>query len=270
MQKQSFFGHYLEIPLEEDPFHFFFYTQRYNSHRNMHYHNGVEIGLCTKGEGIFFLENRLFPFAKGDVSVVLKGQRHIAQSTNQNPSEWYFLTIDPVALGLDFPETLSQTIFSSRTITDLMELICAELKEHHPQREEMTLLLLQALCVWLKREDAGDSDLSKVDAVRAEMVLPALSYISRYYMEDITVDELAERCLVSTTHFRRIFKQCTGKSPMEYLCEVRLKMAAVLLRSSRDSVARIASQSGFCTISSFNRKFKEYYGVAPRIWRQNV
>jgi len=63
MQKQSFFGHYLEIPLEEDPFHFFFYTQRYNSQRNMHYHNGVEIGLCTKGEGIFFLENRLFPFA---------------------------------------------------------------------------------------------------------------------------------------------------------------------------------------------------------------
>ncbi len=269
MQKQSFFGQYVEIPLKEDPFYFFSYTQRYKTQRDMHYHNGVEIGLCTKGEGIFFLEDRLFPFAKGDVSVVLPGQRHIAQSPDQKPSEWCFLTVDPKALGLDFPETLSCPVVSSRPITDLARLLCAELKEHHPQREEMTLLLLQVLCVWLRREDREES-WPKTDSGHAEMILPALSYISQHYMEDITVDELAERCLVSTTHFRRLFKRCTGKSPMTYLCEVRLKMAGVLLRSGRDSVAQIADQSGFRTLSSFNRKFREYYGVAPRTWRQNL
>lgn len=269
MQKQPFFGQYIEIPLTEDPLYFFPYTQRYKTKRNMHYHNGLEIGLCLRGEGVFFVEDRLFPFGKGDVSVVLPGERHIAQSPDQNPSEWYFLTIDPQALGLVFPEHLARPVLSARGVTYLMRMLCAELENRRKDTPELAVVLLQALCIWLRRDNENADD-EPVDDRAAEAILPALSYISQHYMEDITVDQLSEMCFLSTTYFRRVFKRCTRLSPMAYLCQVRLKMAAVLLRSSGAPVSEIIDKTGFRTASSFNRKFREYYHMSPREWRQSL
>ena len=89
-------------------------------------------------------------------------------------------------------------------------------------------------------------------------------------MEDITVDQLSEMCFLSTTYFRRVFKRCTRLSPMAYLCQVRLKMAAVMLRSSNAPISEIVEKTGFRTASSFNRKFREYYNMSPREWRQSL
>ena len=269
MQKQSFFGRYIEIPLSSEPLYFFPYTQRYNTKRDMHYHNGVEIGLCLKGEGIFFVEDRLFPFGKGDVSIVLAGERHIAQSPDHNPSEWYFLTIDPQALGLDFPEFIVRPVLSARGMTYTMRMLCAELENRRWDSEELCVLLLKALCVWLRRDNEADQP-EEADSVSTEAILPALSYISQHYMEDITVGQLAETCFLSTTYFRRVFKRCMRVAPMTYLYEVRLKMAAVLLRSSNAPIADIVAKTGFRTASSFNRKFREYYHMSPREWRQSL
>ena len=270
MQKQSFFGRYIEIPLSSEPFYFFPYTQRYKTKRDMHYHNGVEIGLCLKGEGIFFLEDRLFHFGKGDVSIVLPGERHIAQSPDHNPSEWYFLTIDPQALGLEFPEYIARPVMSARGVTYTMRLLCAELENRRFDTEELVVIWLRALCVWIRRDNEATTIPSETESGSAEAILPALSYISQHYMEDITVEQLAKICFLSTTYFRRVFKRDIRVSPMTYLCEVRLKMAAVLLRSTSAPIADIVAKTGFRTASSFNRKFREYYHMSPREWRQSL
>ena len=268
MQNRSSFGRYIPIPLQEEPLYFFPYTQRHKTRRDMHYHNGLEIGLCRKGAGVFFVEDRLFPFGKGDVSIVLPGERHIAQSPDLDPSEWYFLTVDPTALGLEFPSYLERPVLAARGVTYTVRLICAELENRREDSAELVVTLLRALCIWLRRDN--ERQLPMEPAGNAEAILPALSYISQHYMEEMTVDQLAERCFLSTTYFRRLFKQCTHLSPLAYLVQVRLKMAAVLLRSSRLPVTEVMEKTGFRTASSFNRQFREAYHMTPREWRQSL
>lgn len=60
----------------------------------MHYHNCMEIGLCYKGSGVFFVGNQIIPFSKGDVSIIFKNQAHIAKSNSSDPSLWHFVMID--------------------------------------------------------------------------------------------------------------------------------------------------------------------------------
>ena len=132
------------------------------------------------------------------------------------------------------------------------------------------MILLKALCVWLRRDNEGTTVSVETDSGNTEAILPALSYISQYYMEDVTVDQLAEICFLSTTYFRRVFKRCTRVSPMTYLCEVRLKMATILLRSTSMPISEVVIKTGFRTASSFNRKFREYYNMSPREWRQSL
>ena len=268
MQKRALFGRYIDIPLKEEPLYFFPYTQRYRTKGDMHYHNGVGLGLCIGGEGVFFLEDRLFHFCKGSVSVVLTGERHVAQSPNHNPSEWYFLTIDPEALGLPFPDYMANPILSDKNITDLMQLICRELDRRQEDSADYVIFLLRSLCVLFHRSNAGSEPVTESE--NSEAILPALSYMAQHYMDEITVEQLAKECFLSVPYFRRVFKRCTRTSPMSYLAEVRLKMAAVLLRTTDDPISEIALNVGFITLSAFNRKFHDYYGMPPREWRKSL
>ena len=266
MQNQSRFGRFIEIPLDTEPLYFFPYEQRYRTMRHMHYHNGVEVGLCRKGEGAFFAGDKVYHFGQGDVSVVPAGVPHIAQSPDQSPSEWYFLTFDPQTLDISFPGSLSRHILSDHGITRLMQVICDELTDRREGADEMAVLLLRALGIRLAREASAQQEPARCAQLQA--LLPALSHISQHYAQEITIPQLSAMCYLSVSHFRRLFKSCTGLSPIAYLCYVRLKMAAILLRSTDRPIADIAMETGFETLSSFNRNFHEYYHMPPRTWRK--
>ena len=55
-------------------------------------------------------------------------------------------------------------------------------------------------------------------------IAPAVAYIAENYMEEISVEKLSYLCHVSTSHFRRLFKQVLGWSPLDYIQIVRITM----------------------------------------------
>jgi AraC family transcriptional activator of mtrCDE len=79
---------------------------------------------------------------------------------------------------------------------------------------------------------------------------------------------LATRCRLSVTHFRRRFLQATGRTPLAYLIELRIRIAMGLLAGTQRPVLEIADEIGFPTLSSFNRHFRRLTGAAPRVWRR--
>ena len=89
------------------------------------------------------------------------------------------------------------------------------------------------------------------------------------YATPLTVEQMAESCGCSTSHFMRWFKQMTGSTFTAYLNERRLAVAAERLRQSSDSILFIAGEVGFENLSNFNRQFKARYGVTPREYRRS-
>jgi AraC-like DNA-binding protein len=81
-------------------------------------------------------------------------------------------------------------------------------------------------------------------------------YIEHHYMEDITLDSVASQIGFSKFHFSRLFRQFTDTSFYDYLCARRIKAAETLLLDPNLPITEIALLSGFASISTFNRVFK--------------
>ncbi len=92
-------------------------------------------------------------------------------------------------------------------------------------------------------------------------------YILTHYKEDIKLDSLASLAGMVPSAFSRFFKQKTGRTPVDYLTDIRLGNAARMLVDTTTSISEICYECGFNNLSNFNRTFKARRGYTPRDFR---
>lgn len=93
---------------------------------------------------------------------------------------------------------------------------------------------------------------------------PAIYSLQTDTGQNYKVDYYAALCNMGEGNFRRLFRQCTGKSPIEYRNEIRLRNARRLLRSGAYNVSEAAEATGFTNHSFFIRLYKKKYGHTPK------
>jgi len=98
----------------------------------------------------------------------------------------------------------------------------------------------------------------------------AVDHINLHYIENFSVEQLADMCYMSQSHLHRLFKQELNESPIEYRNRLRVKKACALLGDRECSINEIASMLGFESIYYFSRAFKNYMGVSPTEYRKTV
>lgn len=91
----------------------------------------------------------------------------------------------------------------------------------------------------------------------------AVKYIRGNYSENITTKMLAGMVHMSEGHFCRIFKEVTGKTAKEYLNDIRISKAEMLLYETEMTVSEAAFCCGFSDANYFARIFKKYKGRTP-------
>lgn len=94
-----------------------------------------------------------------------------------------------------------------------------------------------------------------------------MDYIDNHYMDDLTLESIAEQSGFSKFHFSRLFKLYTNFTFCNYLTYRRIKVAESLLIQPDLSITEIALQSGFPSISTFNRIFKQEKDCTPSEYR---
>jgi AraC-like DNA-binding protein len=95
----------------------------------------------------------------------------------------------------------------------------------------------------------------------------AITIMSENLGEEISVAAVSRRVRLSPTRLRQLFNREIGKPPLQFLRELRLEHAALLLKSTFLSVKEIAFISGSKDVNAFIRGFKIRYGVTPRVFR---
>jgi AraC-like DNA-binding protein len=93
-------------------------------------------------------------------------------------------------------------------------------------------------------------------------------YIDKNYTEDISLDTVADVAGFSKFHFSRLFKQFTDTSFYDYLNLRRIKSAENLLLDPSLPITEVALQSGFSSISTFNRVFKAFKKCTPSEFKE--
>lgn len=95
-----------------------------------------------------------------------------------------------------------------------------------------------------------------------------IDYLHANYARKVTVGEMAGVMALSPSHFSRLFKRETGKTPLEYLIQIRLKQASKLLRAGDKSLTRVAMECGFSSLSHFSTCFFQRYNATPSEYRK--
>lgn len=103
-----------------------------------------------------------------------------------------------------------------------------------------------------------------------ERITVMLDYIHGHYMENVSLEDIAETAHVGKREALRCFHRTIGEAPMRYLMKYRLmKSADAFIRDPDRSVSETAMQCGFSSPSYFTKKFREFYLCTPKEFIRN-
>lgn len=102
----------------------------------------------------------------------------------------------------------------------------------------------------------------------SERLIPLILYIDKNYAEEITLSSLASIVNLNSQYLCRLFKSVTKSTIWEYINFVRISKAEKLLSTSDGTISEIAMNTGFASVSYFNRVFKKYKKYSPSEFRK--
>ena len=134
--------------------------------------------------------------------------------------------------------------------------------------EAESSLVFQKILLAISRSYNSLSGKENLREGTGERINKVISILEKNYTRDYTVSELAALVHTSPRNFSRLFRKVAGRSPIEYLLELRLAKGAELLAGTSGSCVAIGEKCGFRDSNYFSRKFREKYGLAPRLYRK--
>lgn len=102
----------------------------------------------------------------------------------------------------------------------------------------------------------------------AETLGPLLEWVRKNLQEDLGVEALAKRALMSPRTFARRFRDETGTTPHAWVTSQRIHLAEELLERTDESVDQIATRAGFANAATLRHHFLRVRGVAPNAYRR--
>lgn len=99
-------------------------------------------------------------------------------------------------------------------------------------------------------------------------IMDAIVFIEDNYAKNPTLEQAAAVAGFSTAYFSRLFSSQLGMSYTEYLDNIKIRHAQVLLTQSRKSIMEIAEETGYCHGNYLNSQFKKKVGMTPGEYRK--
>lgn len=172
----------------------------------------------------------------------------------------------------------SQIVFKNDVIVlsnDLKNLIHLFMQEFHnlqPGHQLILESLGSQIAVNLLRQVKSNLPvlLSERNYTEKENIKRAIDYLTEQYNQDFSLQDLARVANLSPYHFSRVFKHEVGKTPYEFLLDVKLEKARDLLKNSRKTITEICYSCGFNNLSHFTMVFKKKMGVSPSHYRKEI
>lgn len=109
---------------------------------------------------------------------------------------------------------------------------------------------------------------SPVPVTTADTLQPLLEWMGSHLHEDLSIDALAGRAVMSSRTFARRFRAETGTTPYHWITNQRVLLAERLLEESEETIERISTRAGFSNATAFRHHFARLRGTTPQRYRQ--
>lgn len=195
---------------------------------------------------------------EADLEFTLIGfQPHLWEAVLEGRS----LEIPPLALASD---PTVQTI-----ISDIREDLAAGCPLGSIYSDSAALFLVIHLLKLLKTQPPTVKEYDRLGHPSLQAVL---DYLHEHYTDPkaVRLDCLANIAHITQFHFHRLFKQTMGKTPKQYVLQLRIDRAMHLLRSTNQSLLQIAQACGFSRTSQLKKYFTQLVGTSSEQFRRST
>lgn len=252
----------------------------------MHFHNCVEIGVCKSGRQILYVEDKILDMGPGDICIIPPYAMHITQALPHCKEtiscEYLYFLPESVLEGVGIhpcPQALqwyaamgTGRVFhkEEKQLQQIVQGILDEMRVKDGSSRYGVYGYLQMLFAMLSRDQVSREKGMAANYYERQCLFPAISHINKNFADPILMSDLALQCGMRDGVFRKLFVKQMGKSPMAYVRFVRLQHACELLTRTEKRIIDIAMESGFLSVSNFNKCFLEQYHKTPRKWRNDA
>lgn len=101
-------------------------------------------------------------------------------------------------------------------------------------------------------------------------VVKARAFIAEHLGEELSLEPVARAAGMSAFYFCKVFKSATGVTFTDYVGRARVEKTKQLLLNPNTRVSEAAYESGFQSLSQFNRVFRRITGEAPSAYRDKL
>ena len=221
-----------------------------------HLHNEIEIVFVKDGDTVLTIDKQEYEVKPNSLSIVFPNQVH-KYSDNLNTVTGYMLHLpmDYLKIGCMLPKNPQITNLSQTALDVLSNLQNCDIDSEILLKE-----LLAEISLKLNLTKNNCSELSTTQMI--------LKYCFENYKEALTLDQLSKELSINKFYISHIFNSKLKIGFTDYLSLLRVEEAKKLLCSTDISITNIAYDVGFSTIRSFNRRFREFCGMAPKDYKE--
>lgn len=248
-----------------------------------HWHVDLEFLLVLEGSLDYFVNGRTVHIDAGHAIFVNSRRLHYGFSKRLADCTFIVVVVHPSLLGDSAPA--GKRFFHDKFGTETDDLLLLDLQEawHHDaialmQRlyvdihaaEPSFLRLLAtaaALCAEVG-EHVQPAARHQVEDQSWMIVRRMTGHIHQHYGDRLRLDEIAAAGAVSRSRCCKLFGQCVGQTPNDYLTRYRIQKACEMLRDTRRSIGEIADACGFQTASYFAFSFRREIDTTPQEYRR--
>src|SRR5690606_20928696 len=249
-----------------------------------HYHPEFELTLIVKGTGKRLVGDSYTDFASGDLVLVGPGLPHTwASDQGKKGSSWAVVIQFPeefIHRFLHYPEftqiarllnnAQSGLVFPKEIVDIIMEEIIQLPLKKGVEKVTGLITILNKLSFYEPVKLVSPFFNSVKGSTNEKRINIVCNYIQENAHRKISLKKTADQIHLSGAAFCKFFKRATGKTFSDYVNDVRIGNACMMLTESDKPINEIAYHCGFDSITYFNRVFLKKKKVSPRNFRNSV
>lgn len=234
----------------------------------------IEICFLAKGNQEYFVGDCVFKLYGGDVFVTFPNEIHGTGEIPEKKGCLYWMVLKKPQEGKDY---------IGLNYLDACELFSRLLQL--PERvfnggDECARLFRKIISVYfqdknlLTRIELNNSLVSlllyiihvgekKTSGRISERITKIIGYIDENLFEEFDLEQLADKCNLSVSRFKHLFKEEIGIPPSEYIIRRKMEKAQKMIEEQRFSIKDIAYDLGFSSPAYFSTVFRQYNGYSP-------
>ncbi len=234
--------------------------------------SGYLIHYVLSGRGYYRLNGTVYRLEAGDAFLIRPDELIYYEADKKNPWTYTWVGFQGVKIKsyLERTSLLSSPVFHYGK-DDRIRLCHEKMFEasHLPANRELMMNSILYEYLFLLASKFPREQLSPREK-QIGYVEEVLKYMESNYPQSISIQSLADSLGLNRSYLHRLFKSATGASPQEYLLDLRMEKACVLLRETDLAVSIISLSVGYEDTLYFSRLFRKKKGMSPSRYREET